>query len=149
MCLGRDIGPSCWCPSVFFFFCCLSVMCCTYRLQRRAASVRVAGCGGATRPGAGGSDWGCWDCAAASRTGCPNGLAGRDDTKPHTHTHEDPNTHTYITRRRSDAPGQRGEGEEMDETGRQDETKTKRGKRRKTGRSQSQDTRSSPPEGQK
>lgn len=52
-----------------FFFCC------TYQLQRWAASVHVAGCGGATCPGAGGSDWGCWDCAAASRTGCPNGLA--------------------------------------------------------------------------
>lgn len=52
-----------------FFFCC------TYRLQRWAASVHVAGCGGVTCPGARGSDWGCWDCAAASRTGCPNGLA--------------------------------------------------------------------------
>lgn len=26
-------------------------------------------------PGEGGSDWDCWSCAAASRMGCPHGLA--------------------------------------------------------------------------
>lgn len=26
-------------------------------------------------PGEGGSDWDCWNCAAASRMGCPHGLA--------------------------------------------------------------------------
>lgn len=78
-----------------FFFCC------TYRLQRRAAGVHVAGCGGATRPGAGGSDWGCWDCAAASRTGCPNGLAV-GTTKAKTGTHN-------KRKEKSDAPQQRRE----------------------------------------
>ena len=31
------------------------------------------------RPGVGGSDWDCWNCAAASRRGCPAGLAGHAD----------------------------------------------------------------------
>lgn len=39
----------------------------------------VAGCVGAMRPGVGGSDWDCWNCAAASRRGCPDGLAGHAD----------------------------------------------------------------------
>lgn len=60
---------------------------CTYRLQqRRAASVHVAG-----RVGAGGSD-----CAAASRTGCPNGLAVGDETHARTHR-RDSNTPTETT----------------------------------------------------
>lgn len=58
--------------------------------------MRVAGCGGATRPAVGESDWGCWDCAAASRTGCPDGLAVRDDTQPHAAEHGDSNTHTHT-----------------------------------------------------
>lgn len=74
----------------------LLLLWCTYRLQQRAASVCVAGCGGATRPVAGGSDWGCWDCAAASRTGCPNGLAVRDDRQSHTAEHKDSNTRTQT-----------------------------------------------------
>lgn len=87
----------------FFLLLLLSVMCCTYRLQRWAASVRVARCGGATRPGAGESNWGCWDCAAASRTGCPSDLVGRGDTQPHTPEHEDQThtTHDKDTKRRT------------------------------------------------
>lgn len=78
-----------------FFFCC------TYRLQRWAASVHVAGCGGATCPGAGGSDWGCWDCAAASRTGCPNGLAVGTTQKrrrEHTTNEKEKKTATHHNR---------------------------------------------------
>lgn len=114
-CLGRDVQPSCWCPLVFFF-CCLSVMCCTYRLQRWAASVRVVGCGGATRPEVGESDWGCWDCAAASRTGCPNGLAvgGRQtatrsrNTK--IQTHKKHTTKNTKRRTRTERCGKGGRG---------------------------------------
>lgn len=61
--------------------------------------MHVAGCVGATRPGVGESDWGCWDCAAASRMGCPNGLAigvgaGRQS---HTHTHPSTNRNDKVT----------------------------------------------------
>lgn len=77
------------------------VFCCTYRLQRWAASVHVAGCGGATCPGAGESDWGCWDCAAASRTGCPNGLAVGTTQKrrrEHTTNEKEKKTATHHNR---------------------------------------------------
>lgn len=40
--------------------------------------MHVVGCVGATHPVAGELDWGWWDCAAASRTDCPNGLAVGD-----------------------------------------------------------------------
>lgn len=100
-----------------FFFCC------TYRLQRWAASVHVAGCGGATCPGAGGSDWGCWDCAAASRTGCPNGLAvGTTQKRRREHTtneKEKKNSDAPQQRREEDRKTEGGEdcGKKMKETG--------------------------------
>lgn len=100
-----------------FFFCC------TYRLQRWAASVHVAGCGGATCPGARGSDWGCWDCAAASRTGCPNGLAvGTTQKRRREHTtneKEKKNSDAPQQRREEDRKTEGGEdcGKKMKETG--------------------------------
>lgn len=68
----------------------LLLKCCTYRLQRwRAASVHAVGCVGATHPVVGELDWGWWDCAAASRMDCPNGLAvGDRDATPDTETPE-------------------------------------------------------------
>lgn len=64
--------------------------CCTYR----AASVCVAGCVGATPPDVGGSYWGCWDCAAASRRDCPHGLALHTHACVRTHIHTTTHTHT-------------------------------------------------------
>lgn len=119
---------------------------CTYRLQQRAASVCVAGCGGATRPVAGGSDWGCWDCAAASRTGCPNGLAVRDDKQSHTadntkiQTHE----HKHVTKdtRRRTRTQRCGEDGRDRKTGRQDRQKIREGGRQE--RSQTRHEKFSP-----
>lgn len=144
LCLARDVRPSCWCPSAFFL-CCSLVMCCTYRLQRRAASVRVAGCGGATRPAVGGSDWGCWDCAAASRMGCPSGLAVGGDTQPHTAEHGDSNTQTQTCNKRHEATQQDREmwTRRGDKT---DKKQEREGEWREGGRGQSQHTRSSAPE---
>lgn len=80
--------------------------------------MRVAECGGGKRPWGGDSDWGCWDCAAASRTGSPNGLAVKQPHAPSTKIQ----THTKKTRTRSDGPGQRDAGKMTTQEEEEEET---------------------------
>lgn len=81
--------------------------------------MRVAGCGGATGPGAGESDWGRWDCAAASRTGCPSGLAVETTRRRRTkHTGRKTGTGSHAT-------GQGGVGKTDGTVGRHEQKKKK------------------------
>lgn len=129
-----------------------SSWCCTYQ----TASVCVAGCIGATPPNVGGSYWGCWDCAAASRRDCPHGLASHTHSCIHTQPHTHIRAHTTTTRTdttdkdRTDKRGERQKrpqrivGKGVHERGRRGEERVeKRRERREAGHKRRKINRSS------